>query len=211
MADDEFRFGRDLLAAPVVRAGARSRPVYPPRGRWLDARAALPYDAAGDGAFHAVAAAALTGGRTVTARATLDELPPYVRDGAVLPLLAADVSTLSSYGRGVVRLADRRDRLRLLAFPGPRTTAGMFSGERVDSATAPGRWKLAIRGARTRRHTLEASTLGLRPARGRGPFRTCAITVGGRALPRSAWRQTRAGVLTATLTARRATVVVRDA
>ena len=91
--EDGFRFGRDLLAAPVVRDAARSRPVYLPRGRWLDARAALRYDARGDGAFHAGAAEAVTGGRTVTARAALDELPLYIRDGAVLRLLSADVST----------------------------------------------------------------------------------------------------------------------
>lgn len=129
----------------------------------------------------------------------------------MLPLLAADVSTLSSYGRGVVRLADRRDRLRLLAFPGPRTTAGMFSGEAwVGHGTRP----LDARDPRRSDAAPHARGIDARPApgaRGRGPFRTCAITVGGRALPRSAWRQTRAGVLTATLTARRATVVVRGA
>lgn len=210
MADDEFRFGRDLLAAPVVRAGARSRPVYPPRGRWQDARAALPYDAAGDGAFHAVAAAALTGGRTVTARATLDELPPYVRDGAVLPLLAADVSTLSSYGRGVVRLADRRDRLRLLAFPGPRTTAGMFSGEAwVGHGTRP----LDARDPRRSDAALHARGIDARPAPG-ARARTLPDVRDHRRRPRAAalgLAAARAGVLTATLTARRATVVVRDA
>jgi alpha-glucosidase (family GH31 glycosyl hydrolase) len=208
-AQDEFRFGADLLAAPVVRGGARSRPVYLPRGRWLDARTALRYDGEGNGAFHVRAATSFRGGRTVTAPAALDELPLYVRDGAVLPLLPADVSTLSRYGKGIVRLADRRDRLRLLAFPGPRTMAGMFSGERLSSTSGAGRWTLGIDGSRRRRYELEASTLGLRPARGRGRFRTCGVTVDGRPLPRSAWHQTAAGVLAATFTARRATVVVR--
>jgi hypothetical protein len=209
-ADDQFLFGGDLLAAPVVEAGERSRRVHLPRGRWLDARRALRYDAAGDGAFHAGAARALRGGRTVTARAALDDLPLYVRQGAVLPMLPADVSTLSRYGKGsVVRLADRRDRLRLLAFPGPSTTAGMFSGERLRSDSADGRWTLRIDGRRERRYTLEASTVGLRGF-GRERFRACAVTVAGRPLRRSAWSQRRgADVLIATFRARRAVVVVR--
>ena len=209
-AGDEYRFGNDLLAAPVVTAGARSRAVYLPRGAWLDGRTALRYDGAGDGAYHAAAAAPLRGGRTVTARAGLDELPLFIRAGAVLPLLPADVSTLSAYGSGIVHLGDRRARLRLLAYPGPPATAGMFAGERLASATAPGRWTLRIRGARTRRYELEASTAGLRRRGGTGAFRACAVTVGGRALPRRAWRQARAGaVLTAAFTVRAATVVVR--
>ena len=209
-AEDEFRFGPDLLAAPVVQDAARDRRVYLPRGRWLDARGALSYDAEGDGAYHAGPARELRGGRTITARAALDVLPLYVRAGAVIPMLPADVSTLSPYAGDVVRLADRRDRLRLLAFPGPRTSAGMLSGERLTSTTARGRWTLRIDGARTRRYALEASTSGLRGGRGERAFRACAVTVGGRALSRSDWRQARSGVLTARFSARRATVVVRD-
>ncbi|MFN8175061.1 MAG: glycoside hydrolase family 31 protein [Solirubrobacteraceae bacterium] len=210
-AEDEFRFGPDLLAAPVIRAGARSRSVYLPRGRWLDGRAALRYDARDHGAFHAGPAAVIRGARTVTARAALDELPLFVRDGAVLPLLTPDVSTLSGYGGGrVVRLTDRRDRLRLLAWPGPTTTARMFTRERLRSSTAPGRWTLRIDGTRERSYELEASTAGLRPARGHGSFRACSVSVEGRALPRSAWSQPRAGgILSARFRARRAAVVVR--
>jgi alpha-glucosidase (family GH31 glycosyl hydrolase) len=179
-ADDQFLFGDDLLAAPVLNAGARSRSVYLPRGRWLDARQALVYDES-DGAFHAGPARVLRGGRTVTARARLDELPLFVRAGAVIPMLPADVFTLSDFGEGeVVRLADRRDRMRLLAFP----------------ARSRGSWRVDINGDRRRRYTLEAA------------FRACAVALDGRPLPRSAWRQRR-GVLTATFSARRATLSVR--
>jgi len=205
-ADDEFRFGPDLLAAPVLRDRARSRRVYLPRGRWLDGRAALRYDSR-DGSYHAGAARAVGGGRTVRVRAALDALPLFVRDGAVLPLLPADVFTLSSYGKGMVHLADRRNSLTLLAFPGPPASARMFTRERLRSSAAPGRWTLRIDGARERRYGLEASTAGLRAARG-GAFRACSIAVGGRVLPRSAWHQD-GSVVRATLPARRATVVVR--
>jgi alpha-glucosidase (family GH31 glycosyl hydrolase) len=177
--EDQFMFGPDLLAAPVLRPGARSRRVYLPRGRWLDARRALAYDRS-DGAFHARPAPRVGGRRTVTARARLDELPLFVREGAVIPLLPADVFTLSGYGAGeVVRLADRRDRMRLLAFP------------------AQGRpWRIRLDGDRRRRYTLEAA------------FRACGVALDGRPLPRSAWRN-RGGVLTARFTARAGTLSVR--
>jgi alpha-glucosidase (family GH31 glycosyl hydrolase) len=195
--DDEYLFGPDLLAAPVVRAGARSRSVYLPRGRWLDARRALRYDAKRDGAWHAGSVRAIAGGRRVRVAAALDQLPLFVREGAVIPLLSADVSTLSAYGTGrVVRLADRRRRLRLLAFPGPRHLRD-------------GAWGLHVSGPSVRRYTLEASTAG--PSEGGGElFRACAVSVNGRTLPRSAWRQPRpGGVLVASFTARRASVAVR--
>jgi alpha-glucosidase (family GH31 glycosyl hydrolase) len=177
--EDQFMFGPDLLAAPVLRAGARSRRVYLPRGRWLDARRALAYDES-DGSFHVRPAPVLTGPRTVTARARLDELPLYVRAGAAIPMLPADVFTLSDYGAGeVVRLADRRDRMRLLAFP-----------------TGRGGWRVELDGDMRRSYTLEAA------------FRACAVALDGRPLARSAWRQ-RAGVLTATFAARRGTLSVR--
>jgi alpha-glucosidase (family GH31 glycosyl hydrolase) len=177
--EDQFMFGPDLLAAPVLRAGARSRRVYLPRGRWLDARRALAYEET-DGSFHPRPAPVISGARTVTARARLDELPLFVRAGAVIPMLPADVFTLSDFGAGeVVRLADRRDRMRLLAFPAPR---------------AP--WRVALDGDRRRRYTLEAA------------FRACAVALDGRPLPRSAWRQD-GGVLTARFTVRRGTLAVR--
>jgi alpha-glucosidase (family GH31 glycosyl hydrolase) len=210
--EDEFLAGDDLLAAPVLTDGARSRAVYLPRGRWLDARTALAYDGAGDGGFHVAAAAEhLRGGRTVRARAELDELPLYVRSGAVLPLLPADVSTLSDYGAGtVVRLRDRLDRLRLLAFPAGRSSAGMFERERVASRPARGDWRLEIHGTRTRTYALEASTAALRGSAGRA-FVPCGLRLASRALPRGTWSfDPRARLLRATFRARRATLAVRD-
>ena len=43
--EDEFLFGADLLAAPVIGPGTQPRRLYLPRGRWLDARQGLRYDA----------------------------------------------------------------------------------------------------------------------------------------------------------------------
>jgi alpha-glucosidase (family GH31 glycosyl hydrolase) len=203
-AEDEFGFGPDLLAAPVVTDGARSREVYLPRGRWLDGAAALRY-VRRTGGHHAGRARSIAGGRTVTAAAPLDRLPLFVRAGAVLPLLTPDVSTLSDHGKGtVVRLADRAGRLRLLAFPVRGTRrATMYEGERLTSRARRGCWTLRIAGARKRSYTVEAS-LGLVP----GLRRPHRVTLGGRRLRFRYARRTRVLTVT-TARVRRGTLTVR--
>ncbi|HMK97567.1 MAG TPA: glycoside hydrolase family 31 protein, partial [Acidimicrobiales bacterium] len=69
--DDQFMFGRDLLVAPVLEQGARSRAVYLPAGaRWADAWTGE----------------AVPDGTTIVAEAPLDRLPLFLRDGALLPV-----------------------------------------------------------------------------------------------------------------------------
>jgi alpha-glucosidase (family GH31 glycosyl hydrolase) len=206
--EDELGFGPALLAAPVVRAGAARRDVWLPRGRWLDGADALRYDA-GDGAYHVGRARAGAGGpavsgrRVVSADAPVDVLPLYLRAGALLALLPADVATLSDYSGGGVRLADRRSRLHLLAWPSGRSTARLYEHDRITSHATRRRWRLAFRTDRTLRVELEASTAML-------GFRPCRVTLGSRTLPRRAWRFDRAGrILHVRFRARRATLGVR--
>lgn len=64
---DEYMLGADLLVAPVVEAGARSRQVYLPGGSnvtWTDLR---------DGTTH-------TGGQWIETAAALDTVPVFARD-----------------------------------------------------------------------------------------------------------------------------------
>ncbi len=69
--DDEFLFGPDLLVAPVLHEGARSRKVYLPVGpRWTDAWT-------GEG---------IEGGRWITVDAPLDRIPLFLRGDAKLPI-----------------------------------------------------------------------------------------------------------------------------
>src|SRR3712207_2071707 len=125
--EDEFLFGPDLLAAPVLRPGATERRLYLPRGRWIDLWRSAEYDERRGGILlHRPRV--LTGARDVTLPAPIEELPLLARAGAVLPLLAPDVDTLADYGEGaegVVRLADRRDVLHLLAFPRGRSESSL--------------------------------------------------------------------------------------
>ncbi|CAM5699986.1 Glycosyl hydrolase OS=Streptomyces glaucescens OX=1907 GN=SGLAU_05580 PE=3 SV=1 [Streptomyces glaucescens] len=69
--DDAYLFGRDLLVAPVLTAGATARTAYlPAGGTWTDAWTGETYE----------------GGAAVTVDAPLDRIPLFLRDGARLPV-----------------------------------------------------------------------------------------------------------------------------
>ena len=70
VVDDEFLLGPDILVAPVLDAGARSRDVYLPPGSWSDAWTG----------------AAVEGARQVSVEAPLDRIPVFVRAGADVPV-----------------------------------------------------------------------------------------------------------------------------
>ncbi|MCL2265385.1 MAG: glycoside hydrolase family 31 protein [Treponema sp.] len=68
---DQYMFGPDLLAAPVVQSGARERAVYLPEGaQWTCCDTGKEYK----------------GGQTITANAPLDVIPLFARNGAKLPV-----------------------------------------------------------------------------------------------------------------------------
>lgn len=69
--EDQFLFGPDLLVAPVLTEGARSRQVYLPAG--------TPWRDAWNGQI-------LAGGQTIAADAPLERIPLYLRGNAHLPL-----------------------------------------------------------------------------------------------------------------------------
>jgi len=205
---DQFLFGPDLLAAPVLEPGATARSLHLPAGTWVDLWRSGTWDSAA-GAFVLAAASRLDGPGPVTVPAPLEELPLFVRAGAVLPLLPADVDTLADYGAGIpglVRLADRRDRLVLLAFPRGDTTATLFERrERVRSRETRAGWELAIRGARRRTWEITATLATLER-----PITPCEIRWGARPLAASAWSwDDDTQVLRAAVTGRQGRLVVR--
>ncbi len=184
-ADDEFMFGPDLLAAPVVEPGARSRRVYLPRGEWVDLWRSVKYRER-DGDVRLRRARDLPGRGSTRLDAPLGELPLLARAGAVVPMLPDSVESLTDYGGkgGPVTLRDRRHRLDLLAFPRGRSSSPLAGGGKITSIERRGRWKLEIKSAERRhRYDLQASTTTLER-----PFRPCRVTLDGRALPKRAWR-----------------------
>ena len=75
----QYMFGPDLLVAPMISRGT-SRSVYLPAGSWYDYWTRQRHE----------------GPRTIEAAAPLSRIPLYVRSGAILPMLPADVQTLVS-------------------------------------------------------------------------------------------------------------------
>lgn len=75
----QYMFGPDLLVAPMISRGT-SRSVYLPAGSWYDYWTRERHE----------------GPKTVEAPAPLSRIPLYVRSGAILPMLPADVQTLVS-------------------------------------------------------------------------------------------------------------------
>ena len=63
--DDEYMFGPDVLVAPVLKMGERSRSVYLPEGEWKELFTGKP----------------ALGGQRIEADAPLDVLPVYLRNG----------------------------------------------------------------------------------------------------------------------------------
>jgi alpha-glucosidase/alpha-D-xyloside xylohydrolase len=66
----EYLWGRDLLIAPVISKGTRTRDVYLPEGLWYDWWTGERYK----------------GGETTTRVVDLETMPIYVRAGAIIPL-----------------------------------------------------------------------------------------------------------------------------
>lgn len=69
--EDCYMFGPDLLVAPVMEEGARTRKLYLPSGcRWKDAYTGTMYE----------------GGQTVEVEAPLDVIPVMIREGKEYPI-----------------------------------------------------------------------------------------------------------------------------
>ena len=69
--EDEYRFGDDLLVAPIMNEGARSRTVYLPLGRsWINVYTKERFD----------------GGQTIECEAPLEYIPVFASDMKLLDI-----------------------------------------------------------------------------------------------------------------------------
>lgn len=66
---DQFMFGRSILVSPVTEYGAREREMYLPEGEW----------------FNLWNNDKLKGGKSITAKAEVGEMPIFVKAGAIIP------------------------------------------------------------------------------------------------------------------------------
>jgi hypothetical protein len=122
---DAFGFGPSLWVAPVLEAGARSRPVRLPRGEWIEAWSG----------------ASVRGGRTVEAPAPLHAIPVWVRSGSIIVTYPApDVAS----GLGDSPESSRRLVATLWGQPrAGRAFARLADGTRL--AWRRGRWSVTPR------------------------------------------------------------------
>ena len=118
---DQFLLGKNLLIAPILRQGATARSVYLPSGEWFDFWSGQNF----------------SGGQHVIALAPLETIPIFVRDGAIVPMIAVqqfvgeiktDVVNLHCWP-GTEELDWYEDDGKSLAF-----AAGEFSRRKIKSA-----------------------------------------------------------------------------
>lgn len=73
---DEYMFGPSFLVAPVTEYKATSREVYLPSGtRWYDFFTGEAFD----------------GGKTITAKAPIERIPVFVKEGAIVPVTGESI------------------------------------------------------------------------------------------------------------------------
>lgn len=89
---DQYRFGQELLVAPVVERDAEQRSIYLPPGQWIDFYSHQQWN----------------GDQLIDYAAPLDRLPLLVRAGSIIPM--------RTYARSVE--LGSNDTLELLVFPG---------------------------------------------------------------------------------------------
>lgn len=73
---DEYMWGEDLLVAPVLEKGAKSRKIYLPEGNWYRMEDSL----------------ALKGGQWMNEPVTLSEIPVFVKAGSIIPMVSSSIA-----------------------------------------------------------------------------------------------------------------------
>ena len=130
---DEYLWGDNVLVAPVMEQGARSREVWFPAGEWYS--------------FLRPASGIIRGGRSLRVDAPLDELPLFVRAGAFIPLCMQPIENTAQYDPQL---------LTVRYFPSAeKTTYTLFDDNRLSpTSIEDGQYRLTtFTGRRTAKET----------------------------------------------------------
>lgn len=100
----EWMFGASLLVSPVVVSGATSQSVYLPEGPWLDFHTGQRY----------------AGPASITVPVAREDIPIFVKGGAIIPMAPPMQSTADSTGRAELILA---------SYPGGSGTATVYQDD----------------------------------------------------------------------------------
>jgi alpha-D-xyloside xylohydrolase len=125
-----YLLGEDLYAAPVVQPAVTRREVYIPTGTWV----------------HWITRVAYTGPARVTVDAPLGQPMLFVRQGAVIPMLAEDVVTLAvTDDPMIVDASDRASVLRARVVAGAERSITVADASTIvasaSGATARVQWQ----------------------------------------------------------------------
>lgn len=124
--DDQFLLGASVLVAPVQKDKATSRDVYLPKGLW----------------FHYFTEKSLEGGTSHNVKASLQDIPVFVKAGAIIPEFAAELDTLAKATEKGVRDITTAEEgpLRVRVYAGASGEFNLYDGttfklEHVDRPT----------------------------------------------------------------------------
>ena len=107
---DQYLWGHDVMVAPVLSQGAKSRSITFPEGKWID------YYNANDKPY--------AGGTTINYSVYIDDTPVFVRAGAFIPLAEYEMDNVADYdpSRLVVKYFPAETRSEYTLFEDDRTT-----------------------------------------------------------------------------------------
>ena len=127
---DVYTFGDDLLVAPVIRPGVRTKTVPFPPGNWVDWWTGE----------------IIEGGVDREVPAPLETLPLYLRAGGIIPMLRPTIDTLSptTVPDEVDSFATSPGRLYARIAPGPAHAFTVYDGSRIAHDTTQGTFTLTL-------------------------------------------------------------------
>jgi alpha-D-xyloside xylohydrolase len=119
-----YLFGNEFLVAPMLEPNSNSRQVYLPVGDWLDFWTNERH----------------SGGKNITwTNPQQSQMPLFVRDGAIVPMLPADIQTLcdSNYVNNPA-IKTPGTELLFLIYPGVASQFSLYDGTVIQSKPRPG-------------------------------------------------------------------------
>lgn len=109
-----YLFGNEFLVAPVITNTATSRTVYLPQGNWYDFFSNTKY----------------SGGQTITwVNADQHQMPLFVREGAVIPMISTNVQTLADAAYvSNPNITTMDNSLQFLVYPTTNSSFTVYDG-----------------------------------------------------------------------------------
>src|SRR5262249_1414639 len=152
--------GNELRVAPILVGNSTERDIYLPRGGWYDYWTNRRFE----------------GGRSVTWSGARSQLPLFVREGAILPLISPDVQTLvdADY-TGPTSLVMMTTALDFMVYPAATSQFSVYDGTSAGCRASSGSISLTLVSA--------ARPVRFRILQGHRPS---SVTVNGLVLPERA-------------------------